>query len=87
MTPDASPRSATEGDHHRVPPPIGTPTGQTSRLDLRGMARTIQQAAVEEDLDMLHRELCRLRNALIEHLHGNHDPQGPIAEGRDPRRA
>jgi hypothetical protein len=44
------------------------------------MARTIQQAAVEEDLDMLHRELCRLRNALIEHLHGNHDPQVPMAE-------
>jgi hypothetical protein len=48
-----------------------TPPG--SDLDLRGAARAIQQAAVDDDLDRLHLELSRLRTALVEHLHGVDD--------------
>lgn len=65
-----------EGDHRRhprVPPPTSTVTAQTSHLDLLRMTRAVQRAAVEDDLDMLHLELCHLRNALVEHLHGEHD--------------
>lgn len=43
-------------------------TTPTSHFDLLGVARAVQQAAVEEDLDALHVELSRLRNTLIEHL-------------------
>lgn len=37
------------------------------RLDMLSAARAVQRAATEGDVDVLHDEVCRLRNALAEH--------------------
>lgn len=36
-------------------------------LDLLSAVRAVQRAATEGDVDVLHDEVCRLRNALVEH--------------------
>lgn len=36
-------------------------------LDMLSAARAVQRAATEGDVDVLHDEVCRLRNALVEH--------------------
>lgn len=40
-----------------------------SHLELLEAARAVQRIAVVGDADALHDEVCRLRNALISHLH------------------
>lgn len=40
-----------------------------SHLDLLTAARDVQRIAAEGDADALHEEVCRLRNALISHVH------------------
>lgn len=37
------------------------------QLDLMSAARAVQRAATDEDVHALHDEVCRLRNALVEH--------------------
>lgn len=37
------------------------------QLDLLSAARAVQRAATDGDVDVLHDEVCRLRNALVEH--------------------
>lgn len=54
----------------------------TSHLDLLDRASALEQAAMADDLDSAHAELCRLRNALVDHLHtesGTLDRLGPAA--------
>lgn len=43
-------------------------TDRSSRIELLRAVRTVQQAAVADDVEALHDELCRLRNALVEHI-------------------
>lgn len=40
-------------------------TDPTSRMELLRAARAVQRSAVSEDLNALHDEMCRLRNALL----------------------
>ncbi|MDZ7674788.1 MAG: hypothetical protein U5K30_06960 [Acidimicrobiales bacterium] len=43
-------------------------THSTGHLQLLDAARAVQQAATADDMDELHHEVCRLRNALVERL-------------------
>jgi hypothetical protein len=45
------------------------------QLDLLNAARAVQRAATDGDVDALHDEVCRLRNALVEHV-SNHRLDG-----------
>lgn len=45
-------------------------TDPPRQLDLLDAARAVQRAATEGDIDALHSEVCRLRNALVEHVAG-----------------
>jgi hypothetical protein len=49
-------------------------------LDLLRTARSVQRAAIEEDIDAVHDLLCRLRNALVGHVHHERDRDGPAAD-------
>ena len=40
-----------------------------SHLELLAAARTVQRIAVTGDADALHEEVCRLRNAMVTHVH------------------
>lgn len=40
-----------------------------SHLDLLAAARHVQRIAAGGDADALHEEVCRLRNALVAHVH------------------
>ncbi|MCO8126552.1 hypothetical protein NHL50_04975 [Acidimicrobiia bacterium EGI L10123] len=43
-------------------------TDPPRQLDLLDAARAVQRAATDGDVDTLHGEVCRLRNALVEHV-------------------
>ena len=45
-------------------------TDRPRQLDLLDAARAVQRAATDGDVDALHGEVCRLRNALVEHVAG-----------------
>lgn len=40
-----------------------------THLDLLNASRDVQRLAAGEDADALHDEVCRLRNALVAHMH------------------
>lgn len=42
--------------------------GAVTHLDLLDAARALERAALRNDLDAVHRELCQLRNALARHV-------------------
>lgn len=46
-------------------------TDPPRQLDLLDAARAVQRAATDGDMDALHGEVCRLRNALVEHVAGD----------------
>ena len=41
---------------------------RTQQLDLINAARAVQRAATDGDIDVLHDQVCRLRNALVDHV-------------------
>ena len=45
-------------------------TDRPRHLELLDAARAVQRAAADDDMDALHSEVCRLRNALVEHVAG-----------------
>lgn len=45
-------------------------TDPPRQLALLDAARAVQRAATDGDMDTLHGEVCRLRNALVEHVAG-----------------
>lgn len=49
-------------------------TDPPRQLALLDAARAVQRAATEDDVDALHDEVCRLRNALVEHGVGTGPP-------------
>ncbi|MCB1003469.1 MAG: hypothetical protein KDB35_04710 [Acidimicrobiales bacterium] len=44
-----------------------------THVALMARARRLEQAAIADDLDAVHAELCGLRNALVDHLHAEAD--------------
>ena len=54
-----------------------------SHPELLAVARAVRRAAVSDDTDRLHLELCRLRSALLVHVHAEREELStlPAAEG------
>jgi hypothetical protein len=57
------------------------PINSPSHVDLGELARGLRRAAVRDDTDSVHGSLCRLRNALVDHLHAEEAAFGrlPVA--------
>lgn len=55
-------------EEERAVPDPGERTLEGEHLDLLRAVRSVQQAAVDDDLDAVHDLLCRLRNALVGHM-------------------
>ena len=62
-------------------PDTGDRTVGIEHLDLLRAARSVQQAAIDEDVDAVHHLLCGLRNALVSHL--QHERVDDGAPGSD----